>query len=271
MATRAFVRRSGAGPAVEAAWDILGVENALGRAGGRRSPERRSCVGGGHAVFLGPDRRFRRHRAWALRAGRGRRPGRDGAVLQGPRDPDPDRGGLPGRSLAAGGAQSPRLPDCRADPLAGLPVRGWPSPVPGRPHAPDRARWRSSGWIAKTPGALGRCVLGCFFEAPGTASPLAARGGNRHGHGARDHGLAGASRRPARRRRLADDPRWPGLDLRRRHASATAIGACRRPASSPAAHAQAAGCDLAAICTQPGSGSQRNAERRGFQWSTPAR
>jgi hypothetical protein len=31
------------------------------------------------------------------------------------------------------------------------------------------------------------------------------------------------------------------------------------------AHAQAAGCDLAAICTQPGSGSQRNAERQGFQ------
>jgi hypothetical protein len=25
-----------------------------------------------------------------------------------------------------------------------------------------------------------------------------------------------------------------------------------------------AGCDLAVICTQPGSGSQRNAERQGF-------
>jgi len=31
------------------------------------------------------------------------------------------------------------------------------------------------------------------------------------------------------------------------------------------AHARACGCDLAAICTQPGSGSQRNAERQGFQ------
>jgi hypothetical protein len=31
------------------------------------------------------------------------------------------------------------------------------------------------------------------------------------------------------------------------------------------AHARAAGCDLAAICTQPGSGSQRNAERQGFR------
>ncbi len=31
------------------------------------------------------------------------------------------------------------------------------------------------------------------------------------------------------------------------------------------AHAVADGCDLAAICTQPGSGSQRNAERQGFQ------
>jgi hypothetical protein len=29
-------------------------------------------------------------------------------------------------------------------------------------------------------------------------------------------------------------------------------------------HATRAGCDLAAICTQPGSGSQRNAERHGF-------
>jgi hypothetical protein len=31
------------------------------------------------------------------------------------------------------------------------------------------------------------------------------------------------------------------------------------------AHARASGCDLAAICTQPGSGSKRNAERQGFQ------
>jgi hypothetical protein len=31
------------------------------------------------------------------------------------------------------------------------------------------------------------------------------------------------------------------------------------------AHAIAAGCDLAVICTQPGSGSQRNAERQGFR------
>jgi hypothetical protein len=31
------------------------------------------------------------------------------------------------------------------------------------------------------------------------------------------------------------------------------------------AHAAAAGCDLATICTQPGSGSQRNAERQGFR------
>lgn len=31
------------------------------------------------------------------------------------------------------------------------------------------------------------------------------------------------------------------------------------------AHALAAGCRLAAICTQPGSGSQRNAERQGFR------
>jgi hypothetical protein len=31
------------------------------------------------------------------------------------------------------------------------------------------------------------------------------------------------------------------------------------------AHARQAGCELAAICTQPGSGSQRNAERLGFR------
>ncbi len=31
------------------------------------------------------------------------------------------------------------------------------------------------------------------------------------------------------------------------------------------ARAQEAGCDLAVICTQPGSGSQRNAERQGFR------
>ena len=31
------------------------------------------------------------------------------------------------------------------------------------------------------------------------------------------------------------------------------------------AHAAVSGCELAAICTQPGSGSQRNAERQGFQ------
>ena len=30
-------------------------------------------------------------------------------------------------------------------------------------------------------------------------------------------------------------------------------------------HAQSEGCKLAAICTQPGSGSQRNAERQGFR------
>jgi len=31
------------------------------------------------------------------------------------------------------------------------------------------------------------------------------------------------------------------------------------------ADAAASGCKLAAICTQPGSGSQRNAERQGFR------
>jgi hypothetical protein len=31
------------------------------------------------------------------------------------------------------------------------------------------------------------------------------------------------------------------------------------------AHAREAGCDLATMCTQPGSGSQRNAERLGFR------
>ena len=30
-------------------------------------------------------------------------------------------------------------------------------------------------------------------------------------------------------------------------------------------HARRSGCDLAVICTQPGSSSQRNAERQGFQ------
>lgn len=55
--------------------------------------------------------------------------------------------------------------------------------------------------------------------------------------------LAGASTRPAFRRRGAQ----------------TALLAARL------AHARAVGCDLAMICARPGSDSHRNAERRGFR------
>jgi len=55
--------------------------------------------------------------------------------------------------------------------------------------------------------------------------------------------LAGASTRPALRRRGAQ----------------TALLAARL------GHARAAGCDLAMICARPGSESHRNAERRGFR------
>ncbi len=45
----------------------------------------------------------------------------------------------------------------------------------------------------------------------------------------------------------------------------SAAGAFRPSSCARLAEARKAGCDLAVICTQPGSGSQRNAERQGFQ------
>ena len=109
-------------------------------------------------------------------------------------------------------------------------------------------------------------VLGCFFEAP-ALPPAALRDGAIAMAAVPGFSawMARVDRQPAGGASLVihddlalfcGDGTLPGF---RQRGVQTALLRARLD------HARAAGCRLAVTCTQPGSGSQRNAERQGFR------
>ena len=109
-------------------------------------------------------------------------------------------------------------------------------------------------------------VLECFFEEPASAPPALRDGAiAMAGVSGFSAWLARVDRQPAGGASLIihdDLALFCGdgtLPTFRHRGVQTALLRARL------AHAVAAGCRLAVICTQPGSGSQRNAERQGFR------
>jgi Acetyltransferase (GNAT) family len=253
---------------VERAWDFLGVENA--RSQRKRAPESGAEVievGGGHAVFLGAGSPLSQAQNLGLH---GPVVGYDlGRMEQFFRD----RGTATQIEVAS-----------LADPslLAALSARGYliaeqtHSLVCSLQAEPLREQPTSCSLSTGTVEIMQvghdeveqwvDVVLRCFFEepespppalregaiamsmVPGTTSWLARVDGQLAGGGSLmiQDGLA----------LICGDGTLPGHRHRGVH---TLLLQARL------AHAVASGCTLAAICTQPGSGSQRNAERQGFQ------
>jgi GNAT superfamily N-acetyltransferase len=253
---------------VEAAWDLLGVGNA--RELSKVAPESRAevvGVGGGHAVFLGAGSPLSQAQGLGL----------DGEVsshdLEKLEQFFHDRGTQPRIEVAS-----------MADPslLVALSLRGYLIAeqthslvrlVKGKslPRIPGLETGKSAGvsivqvqrdglehWVD--------LVLGCFFEPPAAIPPLLREGAIALGRVAGNTAwLALVDGRPAGGGSLmiheglaliSGDGTLPSFRLR---------GVQSALLRARLAHALAEGCDMATICTQPGSGSQRNAERMGFQ------
>ncbi len=253
---------------VEGAWDFLSVENV--RSQQKRAPESGAAVievGGGHAVFLGAGSPLSQVQNLGLHGpvrgddlGRIERFFRDrGAVIQ----------------IEVASMADPSL-------LAALSARGYliaeqthslvcsPRARPSREQPMHRSAATAAVEITRVgPDELEHwadVVLRCFFEEPETPPPLlregaiamsmvqgtttwlARVGGQPAGGGLLmvHDGLA----------LICGDGTLPGY----RHRGVQTLLLQAR-----LAHAAASGCKLATICTQPGSGSQRNAERQGFQ------
>jgi hypothetical protein len=253
---------------VESAWDLVGVENA--RSLLRRAPESRAevlPVAAGHAVFMGAGSSLSQAQ---------------GLGLDGPVDSNElsrmeeffrDRGTASQIEIAS--LAHPSL-------MPALSLRGYLVAeqshclvCPLDPHGfQNRSTGRGSSardvrvahveteklepWVD--------LVLRCFFEEP-EAPPVALREGAIAmaivpGASA---WIATITEEPAGGASLfihgglalfCGDGTLPG---HRHRGVQTALLEARL------AHARACGCDLAVICTHPGSGSQRNAERQGFQ------
>lgn len=253
---------------VEGAWDVLGVENA--RSQKKRAPESGAAViavGGGHAVFLGAGSPLSQAQNLGLHGpvvgddlGRMERFFRDrGSSTQ------IEVASLAGPSLlAALSARGYLIAEQTHSLVCSLQAK----PLREQPmHRP--ASTGNVEIIRVGPDELEHwvdVVLRCFFEepdrpppslregaismsmVPGTTSWLARVDGQPAGGGLLmiHDGLA----------LICGDGTLP----RYRHRGVQTLLLQAR-----LAHAAASGCELAAICTQPGSGSQRNAERQGFQ------
>jgi GNAT superfamily N-acetyltransferase len=253
---------------VESAWDFLGVQNA--RALSRLAPQSQAdvvSVGGGHAVFLGAGSPLSQAQGIGL----------CGEVSS----DDLER---MERFFDHYGAQVRIEVASLADPslLAALSLRGYliaeqthslvrqldggalpaiPTVRSERPDEVEIVRVDSDGlvdWV--------EVVLACFFETPGTAPPTLREGAIAMGL------VEGNSAWLA----LLDGKPAGGGSLMIHNGLALICGDGTLPKyrqrgvqsallRARLAHASSAGCDLATICTQPGSGSQRNAERMGFQ------
>jgi hypothetical protein len=262
FADRALARR------VEATWDFLGVQNALAQA--RRDPGSGAAVlavGGGHAVFLGPGSPLSQAQ---------------GLGLGGP-VPQPEIERMEAFFRERSTAIQVEVASL-ADPslLTTLSRRGYAvaeqthmlvSSLPGWAEDHRAGDEIASGGSIEVVGpeedALESWVdviLRCFFErpedAPGALRDGAIAMGMVPGLTA---WLARIDGQPAGGGSLAireglglicGDGTLPEF---RHRGVQTALLHARL------SHAARAGCDLAVICTQPGSGSQRNAERHGFR------
>jgi GNAT superfamily N-acetyltransferase len=253
---------------VEAAWDFLGVQNALVHA--RRDPSSGAevlAVGGGHAVFLGIDSPLSQAQGLAL----------DGPVAESELE----------RMEAFFGERSASTQvevSSLADPsfISTLSRRGYLIAEQTHMLVSPPSLWAEKG-LASEASTLKASVeivqverealepwvdvvLRGFFQraedapvalregaismgmVPGVTAWLARIDGRPAGGGSLiiHDGLA----------LICGDGTLP--DFRHRGVQ-TALLRARL------AHAASAGCDLAVICTQPGSGSQRNAERQDFR------
>jgi GNAT superfamily N-acetyltransferase len=253
---------------VEAAWDSLGLENARAlKALVPGSAAEAIAVGGGHAVFMGAGSPLSQAQ---------------GLGLHGP-VPDPeialmeaffrDRRTLTQIEVASLADQT--LLSCLTQrgyiiaeqthllvaSLATESLRQTPANQSGSTAVVDVVQVESSQyafWVDM--------VLGCFFEAPATPLPAL-----------RDGAIAmaavpGFSAWMAR----VDGQPAGGASLVIHDGLALFCGDGTLPSfrnrgvqtallRARLTHALTAGCRLAVTCTQPGSGSQRNAERQGFR------
>jgi hypothetical protein len=252
---------------VEAAWDFLGVENALAQR--RRMPGSGAevlAVGGGHAVFLGPGSPLSQAQGLGLQ-------GPVAEVELARMESFFRERGTETRVEVASLADPSLLPILsRRGYLIMEQTHTLVSPrgawaLREQPHGPSSPGKVEVGLVdAEGMEHWVDVVLRCFFEEP-EAPPPALRDGA--------IAMAMVPGVTAWLARVEGKPAGGGSLLihdglalicgdgtlpRFRHRGVqTALLHTRL------AHASAAGCDLAVICTQPGSGSQRNAERQGFR------
>jgi GNAT superfamily N-acetyltransferase len=253
---------------VEAAWDFLGVQNALVQA--RRDPASGAevlAVGGGHAIFLGAGSPLSQAQGLGL----------NGSIAE----------AEIGRMEAFFGdrSTSTQIEVCSlADPslLSTLSRRGYMIAEQTHTLVSPLTAWAAQDRASVHPSAKAGVeivrveedglepwvdvVLRCFFERPEDA-PQALR------EGAIAMGIvAGVTAWLAR----VDGQTAGGGSLMIHEGLGLICGDGTLPdfrhrgvqtalLRARLAHAVAAGCDLAVICTQPGSGSQRNSERQGFR------
>jgi hypothetical protein len=254
---------------VEAAWDRLGVENVLAQQGrARELGAEFLAIGGGHAVFLGSGSPLSQAQGLGMSG-----PVRDEELAQ-LNQFFKDRGS-PTQIEVASPADASLLP---ALSLRGyaiveqthnliLPLASWPARRAGAPGS--TASSGSVIEVVRTEEAeLEEWVdllLRCFFE-----------GSNQPPDTLREGALAmGMVPTVTTWKALVDGRPAGGGSLMIHDGVAMICGDGTLPEfrrrgvhaallSARLAHATEAGCDLAAICTQPCSGSQRNAERQGF-------
>jgi len=253
---------------IEAAWDHLGVQNALAQQ--RRAPESNAeviAVGGGHAVFLGSGSPLSQAQGLGLSG--------SGAEDELARMERFFRDRDTPTQIEVASLADPSL-------LASLSLRGYLiaeqthslvcSLEPSVWEDPERHPSRSSCAVEVLPvgpEALEHwvdVVLGCFFQEPETPPPALREGAIAMAMALGVTAwLACVDGQPAGGGSLMIHDRLAlicgdGTLPRFRHR-----GVQTELLRDRLSHAQAGGCKLAAICTQPGRGSQRNAERQGFR------
>jgi hypothetical protein len=252
---------------VETAWDLLAVENALAKQ--RLMPESGAevlAVGGGHAVFMGAGSPLSQAQGLGLfgpvaEAELARMEGffrERGNTTQIEVASLADPSLL--RSLSRRGYQIVEQTHTLVSPRKAWILREPAIPDPSSEHV-EVVRVDADGlvhWVD--------VVLRCFFEEPAVPPPTLREGAI---------AMAAVPGVTAWLARVYGQPAGGG-SLVLHDGMALICGDGTLPnyrhrgvqsalLRARLAHASAAGCDLAVICTQPGSGSQRNAERQGFR------
>jgi GNAT superfamily N-acetyltransferase len=253
---------------VEAAWDFLAVENAAAQRGlAPESGAEAMSVGGGHAVFLGPGSPLSQAQGMGLHGSVSEAElARMEAFFRDRSTPiQIEVSTLADPSLLSALSQRGYLIMDQSHTLV-CPLQGWSR---GEPPVEPTPLTRDLEIVLVDSDGLARwvdVVLDCFFEGANRPPPSLRDGAIAMTRVAGlTAWLALVNGRPAgggsmmihgRLALIAGD----GTLANYRHRGVqTALLRARL------AYAAEAGCDLAAICTQPGSGSQRNAERQGFR------